>query len=219
MKWFKKTIAFLFQIFLMAVLPFWVFLRGSIYLYESYDWYHWFAMIAMFALVFVILLIYVAMVWDAIFGANKISRRSLKGKIFFVLVLMSFYAAYALFSLSSGNAKSEKIHNEYLSLHPFMRIASGTLIFLDNDLMITSASRVKEDYKDMGLKTLKNSLHYKQSDGYVHAVDLRTKGRGELRNTLTIWYFKAMGFNTLRHMGTADHLHVSLSIKDKPGVI
>lgn len=219
MKWIKNTFVFLIQLFIMAVLPFWVFLRGSVWLYEAHGWYHWLGLAAMFCLVSVILLVYVAMIWDAVFGANKISRRSLKGKIFFVLLLMGFYGGYTLFSLSQSNAKSDKIQEEYLALHPFLRIAAGTFIMLDSDLMVTSASRVKEDYKDMGLKTLKNSLHYKQDDGYVHALDLRTKNRSEIRNSFTKWYFKLMGFNTLRHVGTADHLHISLSVKGKPGVI
>ena len=50
----------------------------------------------------------------------------------------------------------------------------------------------------------------------VHAVDLRTKGKSELRNKLVSWYFRMMGFNTLRHVGTADHLHVSISSHDRP---
>jgi len=219
MNWLRKLFVFCIQIFMMAILPFWVFVRGAIWLYESHGWYHWFGLLASFAMVFLILLIYVAMLWDAVFGANKITRKSLKAKMVFLVILMTLYGGYTLFSLSQTNAKSDKIRNEYLSLHPFIRIASGTLIFLDKDLMITSASRVKEDYKDMGLKTLKNSLHYEQKDGYVHALDLRTKGRSEIRNTLTIFYFKVMGFNTLRHTGTADHLHISLSDPNKPGVI
>ncbi|MEM6803438.1 MAG: hypothetical protein AAF696_18670, partial [Bacteroidota bacterium] len=89
MKWIKNSFVFILQVFLMAILPFWIFLRGSVWLYESYGWYHWLGLAAMFALVSVILLVYVAMVWDAVFGANKISRRSLKGKIFFVVLLMS----------------------------------------------------------------------------------------------------------------------------------
>lgn len=218
MKGFKRVITFILQIVIMALLPFWVFVRGSVYLYESLGWYPWFALIAMFALVFLILLVYVAMIWDAVFGANKITRSSLKGKIVFLLILMTLYGGYTLFSLSQAHAKTEKIKKEYLALHPFVRIAAGTFVFLDSDLMITSGSRVQEDYKNMGLKTLKNSLHYKQADGYVHAIDLRTKGRSALRNTLTTWYFRAMGFNTLRHVGTADHLHVSLSVKGKPGI-
>jgi len=41
-------------------------------------------------------------------------------------------------------------------------------------------------------------------------LDLRTIGRSERRNRLTAAYFQLMGFRTLRHLGTADHLHVSL---------
>ncbi|MEL6653147.1 MAG: hypothetical protein AAFQ87_20280, partial [Bacteroidota bacterium] len=126
---------------------------------------------------------------------------------------------YSLINLSGANAKSEDVKQEYTSLHPYMRLAVGTFVLADQGLLVTDMSRVQEDYQKMGLKTNKSSLHYKQSDGYVHAMDLRTKGRSELRNSLTQWYFRLMGFNTLRHGGTADHLHISLSIHDKPGVI
>src|SRR6266567_1436245 len=54
------------------------------------------------------------------------------------------------------------------------------------------------------------SLHYVQRDGYAHAADLRTAGRGELKNRLVQVYFWSMGFATLRHVGTGDHLHVEL---------
>jgi len=55
-------------------------------------------------------------------------------------------------------------------------------------------------------------LHYPQPDGYVHAIDLRTAGRGFVRNRLVQAYFWSMGFVTLRHVGTADHLHVELPV-------
>ena len=60
----------------------------------------------------------------------------------------------------------------------------------------------------MGLAVNPASMHYEQSDGYVHAVDLRTVGRGWWRNWGVEGYFRAMGFGTLRHRGTEDHLHV-----------
>ena len=95
----------------------------------------------------------------------------------------------------------------------------STLVFLDEDLIITDASRKPEDYKKMGLKTKSRSLHYIQSSGYAHAIDIRTNNRNFVRNFFTKLYFQLMGFNTLRHDGTADHLHVSLSSKDIPGGI
>ncbi|MFT5619362.1 MAG: hypothetical protein ACI85I_002605 [Arenicella sp.] len=75
------------------------------------------------------------------------------------------------------------------------------------------------DYKSMGLKTLKNSLHYPQKDGYVHAIDLHTNNRSEFRNRLLKYYFMLMGFHTLRYVGTADHLHISLPIEENPNAI
>jgi hypothetical protein len=62
----------------------------------------------------------------------------------------------------------------------------------------------------MGLTPIEASLHVRQDDGYVHALDLRTEGRSELRNRAIQIAFWALGFHTLRHVGTADHLHVSL---------
>ncbi|MEL6925882.1 MAG: hypothetical protein AAFO94_17705, partial [Bacteroidota bacterium] len=77
----------------------------------------------------------------------------------------------------------------------------------------------KEDYKRMGLKTKRHSLHYQQPSGFVHAVDLRTNNRSWLRNFLLRSYFQLMGFNTLRHGGTGDHLHVSILSHARPGAI
>jgi hypothetical protein len=41
-------------------------------------------------------------------------------------------------------------------------------------------------------------------------LDIRTRGRREWRNRGLELAFWAMGFHALRHVGTADHLHVSL---------
>lgn len=129
------------------------------------------------------------------------------------------FAAHGLFFLSSKNAKQSQVKQEFVSLHPILRIAVSTLIWFDQDLVMTDAKRAPEDYKRMGLKTAKHSLHYPQKDGYVYAMDLRTNYRAEWQNKLTQLYFRIMGFNTLRHGGTADHLHISLSCKYKPGGI
>jgi hypothetical protein len=64
----------------------------------------------------------------------------------------------------------------------------------------------------MGLPEPEWSLHYRQEDGWVHAFDLRTNGRSGIRNWFTGTYFRALGFRVLRHVGTADHLHVSLPL-------
>ena len=75
------------------------------------------------------------------------------------------------------------------------------------------------DYDAMNLAEKKRSLHYTQADGYVHALDLRTKGRSEAWNGWAKTYFELMGFRTLRHSGTEDHLHISLKIHDNPAAL
>jgi hypothetical protein len=66
----------------------------------------------------------------------------------------------------------------------------------------------------MGLPVRDQSLHYPQKSGYVHAVDIRTKGRPEWKNKLTEMTFELFGMSTLRHVGTADHLHISLPLNN-----
>jgi len=83
---------------------------------------------------------------------------------------------------------------------------------LDGDLVVTDTRRTPVDYERMGLPTADWSMHYTQADGYAHAMDLRTIGRSGVRNWLTGLYFKALGFRVLRHVGTADHLHITLPL-------
>ncbi|HMC55073.1 MAG TPA: hypothetical protein VKH19_07895, partial [Gemmatimonadaceae bacterium] len=90
----------------------------------------------------------------------------------------------------------------------------STVILFDDDLVITDARRVAADYPRMGLPVNDRTMHYGQSDGWVHAVDLRTRGHNEIANRLVQFYFWSMGFSTLRHVGTADHLHVQLRPAD-----
>lgn len=219
MKFLKKFLGFLISLIIMVVLPFWILFRGTIYLYQEYSWWVPFGMTAMGIMVFFLLLVYVAMMWDAVFGANKITRRSLKGKMYFVILLMLGYIGYTTFSFSAANAKSTTVASEFRALHPLLRMSVGTFIFVDPSLMVTDMARVPEDYASMGLATKGQSLHYQQADGYVHAIDLRTKGRAEWKNTMLKGYFWFLGFRTLRHSGTADHLHVSLVWPEDPGRI
>ncbi len=140
-----------------------------------------------------------------------IKRRSI---IAFLAVLL--YGVHALFFFSSSNVKAQDLRVEYLQMHPLLRLSTSTLAYLDKKLILTDAQRVPEDYQKMGLPTKGSSLHYKQKDGYVYALDLRVNGRSELRNMMMTSYFRLMGFKTLRHLGTADHLHVSLFNHDLP---
>ena len=210
MKTVRKIASFFVSLVVMLLMPFWILFRGTIWLYEDHGWWMGAGLLVSGVVVSFLLLIYVAMIWDAIFGANKITRRSLKAKIWFVVLLMAGYTGYTAFSFSAANAKSEAVAEEFGDLHPLIRMSVGTFIFLDPSIMVTDMARVPEDYQAMGLATQAQSLHYAQDDGYVHAVDLRTIGRPEWKNKLLQGYFWMLGFRTLRHGGTADHLHVSL---------
>jgi len=197
----------------MLVIPFWLMIRGAVFLYEYYGWHPSLAIVALAGIVGFILLVYVTMLWDWLFGVKHINRTTIKIKVGIVLVFLLTYTGFTLYYLSGKNAKSEEVRKEYKSLHPFLRMAVGTWIWMDGDLLVTDGARRSGDYARMGLPENENSLHYRQVTGYVHAMDLRTRTRGEIRNWLMKTYFQMLGFNTLRHTGTADHLHVSLSLR------
>ena len=124
--------------------------------------------------------------------------------------LVIAYAAYGVVYLSASNTKSGAVQSGYGDVNPVLRLGTATLVLVDPTLMVTDASRTLEDYRRMGLPANEASLHFVQPNGWVHAIDLRTLGRSRWRNGFVSLYFWAMGFNTKRHRGTADHLHVSL---------
>ncbi|MGB0522888.1 MAG: hypothetical protein ACPGJS_08000 [Flammeovirgaceae bacterium] len=218
-KFIGQVIGFVIKLTLLIVLPFIVLIRGSVFFHEHYQFGPYFSLILGGLITFVVLLIYFTVLYGQLFGKAKLSKKSMKAKAGFASFIMLFYLGYTLFYLSNANAKTDAVHKEFTSLHPIVRVSVGTILLLDQSMLITDMSRTKEDYKLMGLKTLNNSLHYPQKDGYVHAIDLRTNDRSEFRNTLLKLYFNAMGFHTLRHVGTGDHLHISLSIHENPNAI
>lgn len=214
-----EVFVFLFQLVLLLVLPFVLLIKGSVFVYSHYEWNAWLALIAGGVMTFVVILVYFVVIYGTFFGMKKLNRTSLKAKAWLAGLLVIGYCGYTLLSFSDTHAKSSEVRKEFTSLHPFLRLGVGTILFLDTGLLVTDMSRTHADYQKMGMKAKRNSLHYPQADGYVHAMDLRTKGRSAFRNWILEMYFKAMGFNTLRHVGTADHLHVSLRVLDRPGAI
>jgi hypothetical protein len=123
------------------------------------------------------------------------------------------YLVYALVFVASANVASDEVRAEYRALHPFLRLGSSALILVDPSAVITDASRTLDDYARMGLPAREASLHFRQRDGYVHAIDLRTGGRSAARNLVVRLAFRVLGFQVLRHGGTGDHLHVSLPLR------
>ncbi len=196
------------KLVLAMVLPFFVLVRSATYLYHDGGLPTWLALGAAALFAFAILTIYGAWFSKKVTGK---SRRAFVAK-WLALPLVVVYCSYTLVSLSQVNAKGDHVRSYYRSLHPILRIGVSTLIIADDGLVITDLKRAPADYVTMELPARDASLHYPQRDGYVHAMDLRTTGRNSWRNWLTERYFQLMGFRTVRHVGTGDHLHVSLPV-------
>ena len=211
----SSILYYIFKIILLLSLPFICLVRGAVFLYEQHNYDSWIAIFGAAGITIFLLIVYMIFFYGKLTG--KVG--SLKRKLIFSLILVVGYGIHGLYFFSDQNAKHTSVQKEFTSLHPILRLSISTIIHLDERLIMTDANRLPEDYRKMGLKSKKNSLHYKQNNGYAHAFDVRVKNRSWLRNGLLQLYFKAMGFNTLRHGGTGDHLHVSLTSRDRPWAI
>lgn len=212
---------FLFKIFkivLFLLLPFVVLIRGAVFLHEQYALFAWFSLLGGVFFSALVILLYVVYIQGARTGRLS-DLNTIKRQYWLALAMVLVYCAPGVLFLSATNAKHPEVQKEFRSLHPVLRLGVSTLIWLDNDLVITDGARRPEDYGRMGLLRKSHSLHYEQSDGYAHAIDIRTLEKSIIRNWLIERYFRLMGFNTLRHVGTADHLHVSIMSHDRPGGI
>lgn len=198
------------------VLPFFLLLRGSVTLYVFTEWNPYLCILIGAIGAMVALYFYLSWILGHIVSSKKNVERVRKINLRLVLITVGGFCLYAIMYLAAGNAKTSTIQEEYGNTHPLLRLGISSFIIFDRDLVVTDLTRKVIDYESMGLAKKKKSLHFIQSDEYVHAVDLRTNNRPEWRNTLLNWYFQLMGFRTLRHVGTADHLHISLMIHDNP---
>jgi len=197
------------KIVLVALLPLLALVKVAVFLYQREGWPTALALAGGTACTAAVVTGYGAWAWHRLTGRVRLALVARR----FALPLVVAYCGYGLIYLSSANAKSERVRAYYGSLHPLLRVALSTLILADRDLVVTDLARGPEDYGAMRLAPNDGSLHYVQRDGYTHAADLRTAGRSELKNALVRVYFWSMGFATLRHVGTGDHLHVELPMR------
>ena len=201
------------KVALIIALPFAVLVRGSVFFYEHGGTPVWLSVLTAAILTGGVITAYAVRI------ARKLMRRGVRGARalavpvakWVALPLVVFYCGYSLLYVASVNAKSAPVRAYYRSVHPLLRLALSTAILADRDILITDTGRAPEDYGKMGLPTNSRTRHYKQKDGWIHAVDLRTTGRGVIKNRGVQFYFWLMGFDTRRHVGTADHLHVELN--------
>jgi hypothetical protein len=192
----------------LLILPFVLLVRGSVYLYARQGYPTWLALLG--AAGVTLLVVTAVAAWVAHRFTGRARVRFVARWVATPLVLG--FCAHALLFLARANAKGTEVQSEYRAAHPLLRVALATLRLANHDLVVTDLRRVPADYATMGLPVFDGTLHARQSDGWAHAVDLRTIGRGAVVNLLVEWYFRAMGFRTLRHVGTADHLHVELPL-------
>lgn len=194
--------------FAIIVLPFLVYVRASVYLYRQ-GANPWIAIIAS------ALLTSGLVCGGIILIARRFRHRARVRMVvgWAVLPIVFTWCIYAAFYLSRVHVKSDAVRAYYSSVNPILRVALSTIVLVDPDLVVTDMGRVARDYRRMGLPVNERTKHYRQADGWVHAVDLRTRGRWEIRNRALQLYFWSMGFDTLRHVGTADHLHVQLATR------
>lgn len=197
----------------IIALPFAVLVRGSVFIYQHGQTSVWLSLVTAAFLSAAVVTMY------AVWLARRFTTRGGRGGRELVLPiakwvalpLVVFYCGYSLLYVASVHAKTEPVRAYYTSLHPLLRLALSTIILVDRDMLITDSGRRPEDYARMGLPANTRTRHYKQADGWIHAVDLRTTHRGAIKNRGVQLYFWLMGFDTRRHVGTADHLHVELN--------
>lgn len=197
-----------FLLIFCGLLPFYLLIRTSVFLNISHGWNAWISLAGGIGAAILLLLIYV------LFLLRKMKNRKavLKVSLYGLSVLVLSFSFYGMMYLSSVHAKNEEIRQVYRSLHPILRMAVATTTLADNELVITDISRQPEDYDAMGLPPNERSLHFEQETGFVHAIDLRTIGRNEFRNVMLQFSLDILGFHTIRHTGTADHLHVAIPV-------
>ncbi|MFD2531013.1 hypothetical protein [Gracilimonas halophila] len=205
----KKWLQFLFWGLLitgLGILPFFILIRTSIFLNVSFGWNGWLALGGGIFATVLLLLLYVLFLFRRTSNKRLLLKFSLAG----LGTLVFAFCFYGVMYLSSVNAKNDEVRQVYRSMHPILRVAIATTTLADGDLVITDIQRTPADYAAMGIPLNERSLHFAQSSGYVHAIDLRTLGHTEFRNLLLQTSLRMMGLKTIRHVGTADHLHIAL---------
>jgi len=192
----------------VATLPFAVLIRGGVFAYREWALGTWPSLFLAVLATALLMLLYAWALGRKLNAGKSLRWVMTRGAVAVAIA----YSAYGLVYVGSANVKSEEVRAEYARIHPLLRIASSALVLIDPASVITDAGRTPEDYFAMGLPMNEASLHFEQDDGFVHALDIRTARRPEWRNRLVEIVFWMLGFHSLRHVGTADHLHLSLRL-------
>lgn len=202
----RRLVAWLMVAVLLAVLPFFVLVRVGVAAHQGWGLGAWGSLAVGVAAISLVLAAY-SWVVGRYLGMGPGTRRLLdRGAVATGIA----FVLYGLVWVGASHAADAEVRAEYRALHPVLRVATGLVFLADPGRVMTDAARTPDEYRLMGLPVNEGSLHYLQDDGFVHAVDFRTRGRPEWGNKAVELGFWLLGFHALRHRGTADHLHVSL---------
>ncbi len=204
--WLPRALRTGLGVMAALLLPFFVLVRMSVWAYATGGVGNWGAVLCGAALTVLILAVYLWLLRVKFQGRLDLPRMAWIA----TLTTVSAYLLFTLVYLSADNVKAPEVRDHYRTLHPVLRVATGTQVLFDRSAVITDTRRTADDYVRWGLPVNEASLHFEQTNGFVHALDLRTVGRPPWRVALMTAYYRLAGFRTLRHVGTADHLHVSL---------
>lgn len=207
----RRIISWTSGILFVTLIPFFVLIRSSVWYNQEYALNGWLAL-GLGVLTTVALLV-ITLLW--LFRRVNDKRKLFRYTWRICALMVLGYCGYGLMYLSGVHSKSEEVRSVYRSLHPVMRVAVATTTLADKSLVITDIAREASDYEQMGLPVNNRSLHFVQPTGYVHAIDLRTIGISEFRNVVLEKALNLAGLRTLRHTGTADHLHVYLPLPSR----
>lgn len=209
-RWLRSLLGWVAALVVMATLPFFLLVRLGVFAYREWSIGTWPSLALAVAATAVVLAGYAWLAGRRVGAGKGVRRMMTRG----AAAMAAAYVVYALVYVAGANVKSEDVRAEYTGLHPLLRVAAAAVFVVDGETVMTDAGRTPEDYWLMGLPVNEASLHFEQNDGFVHALDIRTRGRVEWRNRGLELAFWAMGFHALRHVGTADHLHVSLRLPE-----
>ncbi len=160
----------------------------------------------------------------AIAVAMALRLRSPRRALMLLLALPTMLLTAGCLSVTHfprSNFKSDELRAEWYRLHPTLRNALWVARLGEGALILTDVTRKPSNYGEMGLTEPSWSSHFTSPrNGYAHAIDLRVRDAGDLRNWARQGVFLALGLKadrlggpTDRHGGTADHLHVSLPLR------
>ena len=148
------------------------------------------------------LVLIVALRWRSLKGAGLLCSA--------VLLAVATAGTAGALRFPAGNFKTPELRGEWPQLHPTLRLALWVARLGERDLVLTDLARRPDDYEAMALDQPADSAHYALHGTFSRAVDLRVADAGELRDWARQGAFLLMGLKAHRHVGTADHLHVSL---------